>query len=76
MLVSFQSYSLPTTLEDLRDSNVGCGSGVQSGVEETGYLVLCSLGASTCGILCTCSPGLGWGALGSLARGDPTPFYC
>ena len=28
-----------------------------------GYPVLCGLGASTCGILCTCSPGLVWGGV-------------
>ena len=36
--------------------NVGCGSGVQSGVEETGSLVLCGLGALPVGSSAPAAP--------------------
>lgn len=74
VLVNFQSYSLPPTLEDLRDGNFGVwlwGLGWCGGNQSP-------LSRAASGHYLWGPPHLqpqpGLGVLGSLARSDPTPF--
>lgn len=72
--MNFQSYSLPPTLEDLRDGNFGVrlwGLGWCGGNQSP-------LSRAASGRYLWGPPHLqpqpGLGVLGSLARSDPTPF--